>query len=82
MTIMKIFLLSDTKARHLVGKGDQFTVKFFSRKSRAIRNWHARAMMIDPKKTKLVFLGNEEIRNVPSWVYKEFTQRKSDEEDE
>lgn len=79
---MKIFLLSHVAARHVAKKGDSFTVKFLSRKSRAVRNWHARAMMIDPKKTKLVFLGNEEIRNVPSWVYKEFTQKKREEEEE
>jgi hypothetical protein len=81
MAILKIFLLSHAMARHVSEKGDQVTVKFFSRKSRAIRNWHNRAMMIDPKKTKLVFLGNEEIKNVPSWVYKEFTKKKPDEEE-
>ena len=80
MTIMKIFLLSDAAARLRAGKGDYFTVKFFSKKSRAVKNWHARAMMIDPKKTKLVFLGNEDLKHVPPWVYKKFTPQKSDEE--
>ena len=78
MAIFKIFLLSDATAT-FGGEGRTITVKFFSRKSRAIRNWHARAMMIDPKKTKLVFLGNEDLKHVPPWVYKKFTQ-KSDEE--
>ena len=55
-------------------------MKFFSRKSRAVKNWHARAMMIDPKKTKLVFLGNEGIKHVPPWVYKKFTSEKPDNE--
>ena len=77
---MKTFLLSHATARQAAKKGDPFTVKFFSRKSRAVKNWHARAMMIDPKKTKLVFLGNEDLKHVPPWVYKKFTPQKDDEE--
>ena len=55
-------------------------MKFFNRKNRALKNWHARAMMIDPKKTRLILLGNEEIKHVPPWVYKKFNMEKSDEE--
>jgi len=54
-------------------------MKFFSRKSRAVTKWHGRARMIDPKKTKLIFIGNVGARDVPSWVYREFASSRPDE---
>jgi hypothetical protein len=47
-------------------------VKLFSRKSKAVKKWHSRALLIDPKKTKLILLGNDEVKSVPPWVYKKF----------
>jgi len=55
-------------------------VKFFKRRSKAPKKWHARALMIDPKKTKLILLGNEGIKSVPLWVYKEFAPQEFEEE--
>jgi len=55
-------------------------MKLFSRKNRSVKNWHARARMIDPKKTKLILTGNEEFKHVPFWVYKEFAQEQPDKE--
>ena len=36
--------------------GGKFRVKFFRKKGQAVKNWHVRALMIDPKKTKLVLI--------------------------
>jgi hypothetical protein len=48
-------------------------LKFFHRKSRAIKNWHNRALLIDFKKTRLTIIqdGLEE-KTVPAWAYKKF----------
>ena len=54
-------------------------MRFFSRKSKAVTKWHERARLIDPKKTKLIFIGNSNLRDVPSWVYREFAPSLSDE---
>lgn len=65
---------------YLRRRQEKIHVRFFSRKSRALKNWHTRAMLIDPKKTKIILLGNEEIKRVPPWVYKKFAAQQSDEE--
>ena len=31
-------------------------MRFFRKKGQAVKNWHVRALMIDPKKTKLVLI--------------------------
>ena len=31
-------------------------MKFFRKKGQAVKNWHMRALMIDPKKTKLLLI--------------------------
>jgi len=45
-------------------------MELFRRKSRAVKNWHARALMIDPKKTKLTIISKKTPKKVPLWVYK------------
>jgi hypothetical protein len=47
-------------------------MRLFSRKECAVKNWHARALMIDPKKTKLTLLKTHEARQLPSWVYRKY----------
>lgn len=37
-------------------EGEEFPVNFFKKKGQAVKNWHVRALMIDPKKTKLVLI--------------------------
>jgi hypothetical protein len=34
-------------------------MKFFTKKSRAVKNWHSRAMVIDLSKTRVTFLTSE-----------------------
>jgi hypothetical protein len=48
-------------------------LRFFHRKSRAIKNWHNRALVIDFKKTRLTIIqeGLDE-KKVPAWAYKKF----------
>ena len=47
-------------------------MRLFSRKGRAVKNWHARALMIDPKKVKLTLIRTHEAKQLPSWVYKKY----------
>lgn len=44
----------------------------FRRKSRAVKNWHAQALTIDPKKTKLTIISKKAPKKVPLWVYKKY----------
>jgi hypothetical protein len=48
-------------------------MKLFRRKGQAVKNWHERAMMIDPKKTKLTIVRSKEVKNIPAWAYKKFS---------
>jgi hypothetical protein len=49
----------------------------FSRKGRAIKNWHERALMIDLKKTKLTIVKTHQSKQLPSWVYRKFVPQQS-----
>jgi hypothetical protein len=50
-------------------------LSFFHRKSRAVKNWHNRALVIDFKKNRLTIIqeGVEE-RRIPAWAYKKYLQ--------
>ena len=47
-------------------------MRLFSRKGRAVKNWHARALIIDPKKTKLTLIRTHESKQLPIWVYRKY----------
>jgi hypothetical protein len=51
---------------------EKVSVRFFRRKGRAVKNWHSRALMIDPKKTKLTLVSKKATKQVPPWVYKKY----------
>jgi hypothetical protein len=53
-------------------KGERLLMRLFSRKGRAVKNWHARALIIDPKKTKLTLIRTHAAKQFPSWVYKKY----------
>jgi hypothetical protein len=38
-------------------------LRFFARKSKAVKNWHSRALLIDLRKTKLIIINMEEPDN-------------------
>jgi hypothetical protein len=47
-------------------------MKLFSRKGQAVKNWHGRTMIIDPKRTRLTLISTNETKSVPPWVYKKY----------
>jgi hypothetical protein len=47
-------------------------MKLFRRKSHAVKNWHARAMTIDPNKTKITIIRKKAPKQIPMWVYKKY----------
>jgi hypothetical protein len=51
---------------------EKASMRLFRRKSRAVKNWHARALTIDPKKTKLTIISKNVPKRVPPWVYKKY----------
>lgn len=53
-------------------KGERLLMRLFSRKGRAVKNWHARALIIDPKETKLTLIRTHEAKQFPSWVYRKY----------
>jgi hypothetical protein len=53
-------------------KGERLLMRLFSRKGRAVKNWHARALLIDPNKTKLTLIKTHAVKQVPLWVYKKY----------
>jgi hypothetical protein len=47
-------------------------MRLFSRKGRAVKNWHARALMIDPNKTRITIVRTKKGKQLPLWVYKKY----------
>ena len=42
-------------------------MRFFTKKNKAIKNWHSRAMVIDLSKTKVIMINTADLdNNVPS----------------
>jgi hypothetical protein len=69
---MKIRLLKHAAINSYNGERSKASMKLFKRKGRAVKNWHERAMMIDPKKTKLTLGRSKGMKNIPAWAYKKF----------
>jgi len=43
-------------------------MKFFTRKSKAVKNWHSRAMIIDLSKTKVIMINTADLdKHIPPW---------------
>jgi hypothetical protein len=51
---------------------EKVSMRLFRRKERAVKNWHSRALIIDPKKTKLTLISRKATKQVPAWVYKKY----------
>jgi len=51
---------------------EKISMKLFRRKGHAVKNWHARALIIDPKKTKLTIISKNTTKQVPAWIYKRY----------
>jgi hypothetical protein len=50
-------------------------MRLFRRKECAVKNWHSRALTIDPKKTKLTLISKKAIKQVPAWIYKKYVSQ-------
>jgi hypothetical protein len=51
---------------------EKVSMKLFRRKDRAVKKWHARALMIDPNKTRITIVKTKTPKQVPIWVYKKY----------
>jgi len=69
---MKISLLKLCSNQHCNGEGRAASMRLFSKKGRAVKNWHARAMLIDTRRTKLTLISTSHVKHVPPWVYEKF----------
>ena len=47
-------------------------MKIFRRKGRAVKNWHARALTINPNKTRITIVRTKKAKHIPIWVYKKY----------
>ena len=47
-------------------------MRFFRRKGSAVKKWHARALIIDPNKTRITIVQTKTTKHVPIWVYKKY----------
>jgi hypothetical protein len=56
----------------IVMEKEKVSMRLFRRKSRAVKNWHARALTIDLTKTKLTIVRKKTPKQVPAWVYKKY----------
>jgi hypothetical protein len=50
-------------------------MRLFRRKGHAVKNWHSRALIIDPKKTRLTLITKKATKQVPEWIYKKYVQQ-------
>jgi len=70
---MKIRLLSCAAIQACNEERSQVSMRLFRRKGHAVKKWHERAMMIDPKRTKLTIRRSRKVKNAPAWAYKKFS---------
>jgi hypothetical protein len=70
---MKIRLLNHAAIQLCKDERRQASMRLFRRKGQAVKKWHERAMMIDPKKTKLTIRRSKKVKDVPAWAYKKFS---------
>jgi hypothetical protein len=47
-------------------------MRLFRRKRRAVKNWHTRALMIDPNKTRITIVKTKTEKQIPLWVYRKY----------
>jgi hypothetical protein len=51
---------------------EKASMKLFHRKGRAVKNWHARALMINPNTTRITIVKTKTEKQIPLWVYKKY----------
>jgi hypothetical protein len=68
---VKISLLKPQTALKATEK-EKASMRLFNRKRYAVKNWHARAMVIDPNKTKITIVKTKTEKQIPLWVYRKY----------
>jgi hypothetical protein len=51
---------------------EKASMRLFRRKGRAVKNWHTRALMINPNKTRITIVKTKKEKQVPLWVYRKY----------
>jgi hypothetical protein len=51
---------------------EKASMRLFLRKGHAVKNWHARALMINPSKTRITIVKTKKEKQVPLWVYRKY----------
>jgi hypothetical protein len=51
---------------------EKASMRLFRRKRRAVKNWHARALIIDPNKTRITIVKTKTEKQIPLWVYRKY----------
>jgi len=51
---------------------EKASMRLFRRKRGAVKNWHARALMIDPNKTRITIVKTKTNKQIPLWVYRKY----------
>ena len=49
---------------------EKASMRFFRRKGCAVKKWHARALTIDPNKTRITIVRTKKAKHIPIWLYK------------
>jgi len=47
-------------------------MRLFRRKGHAVKKWHARALIIDPNKTRITIIKTKKEKQIPLWVYRKY----------
>ena len=55
-----------------VTEKEKASMKLFRRKQNAVKKWHARALTIDPNKTKITIVKTKAAKQIPLWVYRKY----------
>jgi hypothetical protein len=51
---------------------EKASMKFFRKKGRAVKNWHERALLINPSTTRITIVKSKTEKQIPLWVYKKY----------
>ena len=68
---MKISLLKLCGNLKAIDK-EKVSMRLFRRKRCAVKNWHARALVIDPNKTRITIVRTKTTKPIPLWVYRKY----------
>ena len=53
------------------------SMALFRRKRHAVKNWHSRALIINPNKTKITIVKTKTRKPIPLWVYRKYARQQT-----